>query len=131
MKMKYVLLSGSLVILLTCCRSTRRAEAHQVPLKIGYFNLNTVKVSTGYGDWKSRTNDTFQHTVESFKNEETIRKAVEEVAKEDSLDLVVDESGIYSGSQFVTNYGIDVTEQIVSKTKSSFKPKQETTDSLN
>ncbi len=50
-----------------------------------------------------------------FADTQKLMQTVAEVAKEKSLDLIIDGAGIYAGGQKVLDNGIDVTDDVMSK----------------
>lgn len=48
---------------------------------------------------------------------EKISHAVNDVAKDKGLDLVIDGGGVYAGAQRIVENGVDITQEIVAKLK--------------
>lgn len=54
----------------------------------------------------------------------TIRNAVEAVAKEKGLDIVLDSQGVYSGGKTVLDNGVDITKEVVANLNSNSQTKK-------
>lgn len=54
---------------------------------------------------------------------EKIAQAVNSVAKDKGLDVVIDGGGVYAGAQRIVENGVDITQEIVEKLKSPSVPK--------
>lgn len=50
-----------------------------------------------------------------FADTQRLMQTVSEVAKDKSLDLVIDGAGIFAGGQKVLDNGVDVTEEVIAK----------------
>ena len=66
----------------------------------------------------------------SVNSQNAITEAINAVAKEHGLDVVVDYSGIYRGSDKFSSQGIDITSMIIKRLNPDFAPAaQQTPDS--
>lgn len=149
--------------LLFCQPSLAQKSATAAPLKVGYFNLNLVKIScpetAGSETLRlqaenqlkrevEQANKRLQKAQEEKRTPEELKKltsdiqaeinakqqalaqlvqtataqasekifqAVNQVAQEKGLDLVIDGAGVYAGGQKVIDNGVDVTADIMRK----------------
>jgi len=58
----------------------------------------------------------------SAQANEKIARAVNTVAKEQSLDLVVDGAGVFTGGQQVLDNGVDITSDTIKKLQPGYQP---------
>jgi Skp family chaperone for outer membrane proteins len=158
--------------LLVCQPALAQKNATAAALKVGYFNLNLVKIScpetAGSETLRlqaenqlkrevEQANKRLQKAQEEKRTPEELKKltgdiqaeinakqqalaqlvqtataqasekifqAVNQVAQEKGLDLVIDGAGVYAGGQKVIDNGVDVTADIMKKISPASQLKQ-------
>jgi Skp family chaperone for outer membrane proteins len=83
-------------------------SAETVPFKIGYFDVDEVLEQV------NGKQQPLIRLVESPRKQkfQVISSAAESVAKQQNLDVILDQDGIWHGKEEVTKIGQDVTEDI-------------------